>query len=142
MPSRKSDSSSRRRTRAPRRGTSSATDAGRRQRSSHVAPAQPPQPEWAPRTPHELYRHEKARRARQERPADDPLEQARKAFQELLKAEAASGKGGRPKTVKPPARRAKRPPDEFDLEEHHGDHDGREEDAGHHEREQHDDEEA
>lgn len=45
----------------------------------------------------EHYRREKARRAERLRPADHPLEQARRAYLALLEADAERAKGGRPK---------------------------------------------
>ena len=54
--------------------------------------------------PHELYRHEKRRRANQPR-ADgrDPLEEARREFKAMLEAGAGTPRGGRPRKVKPNA---------------------------------------
>ena len=54
--------------------------------------------------PHELYRHEKRRRAAQPR-ADgrDPLEEARREFKAMLEAGAGTPRGGRPRKVKPRA---------------------------------------
>lgn len=45
----------------------------------------------------EHYRREKARRAERTRPAEHPLEQARRAYHALLEADAERAKGGRPK---------------------------------------------
>ena len=54
----------------------------------------------------EHYRREKARRAERMRPADHPLEQARRAYQALLAADAERAKGGRPKkTIVSPKRK-------------------------------------
>lgn len=47
----------------------------------------------------EHYHREKARRANRNRPEDHPLEQARRAYQELLASDAAKMRGGRPKKV-------------------------------------------
>lgn len=47
----------------------------------------------------ELYLLEKARRATRERPADHPLEQARRAYEALLAAEAEAQRGGRPRKL-------------------------------------------
>lgn len=47
----------------------------------------------------EHYHREKARRAGRERPADHPLEQARRAYEELLAKEAEKAKGGRPRKI-------------------------------------------
>lgn len=47
----------------------------------------------------EHYRREKARRAERIRPAEHPLEQARRAYHALLAADAERAKGGRPKKV-------------------------------------------
>ena len=49
------------------------------------------------RSAREHYHREKARRAGRERPADHPLEQARRAYDELLAKEAEKAKGGRPR---------------------------------------------
>jgi hypothetical protein len=52
--------------------------------------------------PHELYRHEKRRRANQPRPdGRDPLEEARREFKAMLEAGAGTPRGGRPRKVKP-----------------------------------------
>lgn len=48
-------------------------------------------------TPHELYRHEKARRTRTRDASADPLADAKREYKALLAAEAARGKGGRPR---------------------------------------------
>ena len=45
----------------------------------------------------ELYHREKARRVGHQRPKDHPLEQARRAYEELLAKDAERTKGGRPK---------------------------------------------
>jgi hypothetical protein len=45
------------------------------------------------------YHREKARRADRTRPADHPLEQARRAYQELLAKDAERARGGRPKKI-------------------------------------------
>lgn len=50
-------------------------------------------------TAREHYHREKARRAGRARPADHPLEQARRAYEELLAREAEQAKGGRPKKI-------------------------------------------
>ena len=47
----------------------------------------------------EHYHREKARRANRERPQDHPMEQARRAYQELLASDAAKMRGGRPKKI-------------------------------------------
>jgi hypothetical protein len=47
----------------------------------------------------EHYHREKARRAGRSRPADHPLEQARRAYEQLLAKEAEQAKGGRPRKV-------------------------------------------
>lgn len=67
----------------------------------------------------EHYHREKARRAGRERPADHPIEQARRAYQELLAKEAEQAKGGRPKKVvaAQKARRAQGHPNEGDSNE-------------------------
>jgi len=50
----------------------------------------------------EHYRREKARRAERVRPAEHPLEQARRAYHALLAADAERAKGGRPRKNAPP----------------------------------------
>jgi hypothetical protein len=47
----------------------------------------------------EHYHREKARRANRNRPDDHPMEQARRAYQELLASDAAKMRGGRPKKM-------------------------------------------
>ena len=47
------------------------------------------------------YQREKARRAEVTRPPDHPLEQARRAYEAQLAADAAARKGGRPKKTTP-----------------------------------------
>ncbi|HKW10576.1 MAG TPA: hypothetical protein VJO33_09360 [Gemmatimonadaceae bacterium] len=62
-------------------------------------------------TPSELaarehFRREKARRAERTRPPEHPLEQARRAYQALLAADAERAKGGRPKkSIAPPTQK-------------------------------------
>jgi hypothetical protein len=68
--------------------------------------ASPPEPHPVPRVlslpPHELYRHEKRRRADQPRAAGrDPLEEARREFKAMLEAGVGTPRGGRPRKVKP-----------------------------------------
>lgn len=54
----------------------------------------------------EHFRREKARRAQRTRPPEHPLEQARRAYNAMLAADAERAKGGRPKRVAtPPARK-------------------------------------
>ncbi len=59
-------------------------------------------------TPHEHYRHEKARRQRTQAASADPLADAKREYKALLAAEAARGKGGRPRknAAKPAAKSA------------------------------------
>lgn len=70
--------------------------------------------------PHEHYRHEKARRERTQAEAADPLADAKREYKALLAAEAARGKGGRPRknAAKPAAKSAANldPADEAELE--------------------------
>jgi hypothetical protein len=56
-----------------------------------------PEPEPADEAAREHYRREKERRAQRTRPAEHPLEQARRAYQALLAADAERARGGRPK---------------------------------------------
>jgi hypothetical protein len=52
--------------------------------------------------PHELYRHEKRRRAGQPRgDGRDPLEEARREFKAMLEAGVGTPRGGRPRKVRP-----------------------------------------
>lgn len=62
----------------------------------------------------EHYRREKARRADRTRPPEHPLEQARRAYQALLAADAERAKGGRPK--KEPASTKRKPASSTDAE--------------------------
>jgi len=76
--------------------------------------SQTPEKEAAPATadreltPSELaarehFRREKARRAGRTRPPEHPLEQARRAYDALLAADAERARGGRPKkSIAPP----------------------------------------
>lgn len=113
MPHRKSSKPTRKVARSTTRTTSrnppgssrgSAHEAGR----STPTTASPPEPPVVSRAmslpPHELYRHEKRRRAGQPR-ADgrDPLEEARREFKAMLEAGAGTPRGGRPRKVKPRA---------------------------------------
>ena len=68
----------------------------------------------------ELYRRERARRG-MDRPENDLLAEARAAYQALLQQEAASGKGGRPRSKAPGALRKEAAPaaevaDEVELD--------------------------
>ena len=83
-------------------------------------------PSSAPRTPpsttpsvsrssaSELYHREKARRANRERPEDHPMEQARRAYQDLLASDAAKMRGGRPKKMVTRKPKSTRVDDEVD----------------------------
>jgi hypothetical protein len=71
-------------------------------------PAEPsaPEPPLVARAPslppHELYRHEKRRRAGQPRgDGRDPLEEARREFKAMLEAGVGTPRGGRPRKTKP-----------------------------------------
>lgn len=70
--------------------------------------------------PHEHYHHEKARRQRTQSESADPLADAKREYKALLAAEAARGKGGRPRknAAKPAAKSAVSPDaiDESELE--------------------------
>lgn len=111
MPHRKSNKSAGKVARSTTRNTTSnATRASRgithEPRRATPESASPPEPPVVSRAmslpPHELYRHEKRRRAAQPR-ADgrDPLEEARLAFKAMLEASAGTPRGGRPRKVKP-----------------------------------------
>ena len=69
-------------------------------------------------TAREHYRREKARRAQRTRPPEHPLEQARRAYDALLAADAERAKGGRPKkmTATPP-KKPRGKEEDADLEE-------------------------
>ena len=114
MPHRKSSKPARKVARSTARTTgrnTPSTGRGNAHEGSRAAPprsASPPEPPVVSRAmslpPHELYRHEKRRRAGQPR-ADgrDPLEEARREFKAMLEAGAGTPRGGRPRKVKPPA---------------------------------------
>jgi hypothetical protein len=84
---------------------SSASGGGRRTRGQSRIPRReelyrpPPDPtlETAALTPLELYRREKARRLGNPSDTSDLLEEARREYKALLIADAAKGKGGRPR---------------------------------------------
>jgi hypothetical protein len=113
MPHRKSSKPTRKVARSTTRTTSRNTPGsgrGTTHEAGRATPpsASPPEPPVASRAmslpPHELYRHEKRRRAGQVR-ADgrDPLEEARREFKAMLEAGAGTPRGGRPRKVKPRA---------------------------------------
>ena len=64
-----------------------------------------------PRNPREHYRREKERRANTVKPESELMAAARREYEALLAAQAAKGKGGRPK------KNAKKPAKPADLEE-------------------------
>ena len=113
MPHRKSGKGTRkvaRSTARTGRGTSRATarDKTREPRRPAVPSEPTPEPPAVARAPdlppHELYRHEKRRRAGQPRgDGPDPLEEARRVFQAMIEAGVGTPRGGRPRKVKPPA---------------------------------------
>lgn len=83
--------------------------------STYVAP---PHTADATASAREHYHREKARRAGRTRPAEHPLEQARRAYEELLAKDAEKAKGGRPRrVVAAKERRARQKNDEADAEE-------------------------
>jgi hypothetical protein len=110
MPHRKPSKPARKVARSTTRSTPSNATRTSRHESRHAAPlsASPPEPPVVSRAmslpPHELYRHEKRRRAGQPR-ADgrDPLEEARREFKAMLEAGVGTPRGGRPRKVKPRA---------------------------------------
>jgi len=84
----------------------------KRARSTRVRRSRPPSPRselYKPSTTagageddtaaRDHYQREKERRANRTRPHDHPLEQAHRAYQALLAADAAKARGGRPKKV-------------------------------------------
>ena len=116
MPHRKSSKTARKGARSTARGAGGRGGAasGRTTRRSReprrpAIPSEPTQPEpviaRAPTLPpHELYRHEKRRRAGQQRgDGPDPLEEARRVFQAMIEAGVGTPRGGRPRKVKPRA---------------------------------------
>jgi hypothetical protein len=94
-------------TRTTTRNTA-ASNRGRTQEASRPTPPSisPAEPHVVARAaslpPHELYRHEKRRRAGQPRgDGRDPLEEARREFKAMLEAGVGTPRGGRPRKVKP-----------------------------------------
>jgi hypothetical protein len=49
------------------------------------------------KTPIDHYKHEKSKRAKRVVPEDERMTAARREYQAMLEAQAAKGKGGRPK---------------------------------------------
>jgi len=103
---------------APRSAASSSRSASRSTSRSATRPAEPvveraprrrapvlpsePSPVEAPivmpnLSPSEMYQREKSRREAEGRVTSDPIAEARREYLALLAAEAAAGKGGRPK---------------------------------------------
>lgn len=91
-----------------REAMSTGNEKRQRKRSTRVRRAEPAPATTRPPTfdadtaspdvaAREHYRREKARRAERTRPAEHPLEQARRAYHALLEADAERAKGGRPK---------------------------------------------
>jgi hypothetical protein len=75
----------------------------RRATPTRASPAEPPaMPRVLSLPPHELYRHEKRRRADRPRgDSRDPLEEARREYKAMLEAGVGTPRGGRPRKVKP-----------------------------------------
>ena len=110
MPHRKSSKTTARKgaRSTPARAGRSANRSAKREARRPVAPAEPsaPEPPVIPRVlslpPHELYRHEKRRRAGQPRgDGRDPLEEARREFKAMIEAGVGTPRGGRPRKAKP-----------------------------------------
>jgi hypothetical protein len=114
MPHRKSGKTTRKVARSTARsgsGSGRATSSRATTRRTHEPrrppiPSEPTAPEVIARAPtlppHELYRHEKRRRAGQQRgDGPDPLEEARRVFQAMIEAGVGTPRGGRPRKVKP-----------------------------------------
>ena len=113
MPQRKSSKTTRKVARSTARtaGGSGRATTSRTTRRSHeprrpAIPSEPTAPEVIARAPtlppHELYRHEKRRRANQPRgDGTDPLEEARRVFKAMIEAGVGTPRGGRPRKVKP-----------------------------------------
>ncbi len=113
MPHRKSSKPARKVARSTTHGTTASpartttrgsTHESRRATPTRASPAEPhPLPRALSLPPHELYRHEKRRRADQPRTdGRDPLEEARREFKAMLEAGVGTPRGGRPRKVKPP----------------------------------------
>lgn len=103
-------------------------------RSKTPPPSRKPSPDSASHSAaRDHYLREKARRAKRLGPNHELLAAARREYEALLEADAAKGKGGRPKKT---ARARKAADDEFDLEEHVGD--AGEESRDHEDHEDHD----
>jgi hypothetical protein len=96
-------STTRRSTGSPARATRGSTDESRRATPTRASPAEPhPVPRVLSLPPHELYRHEKRRRADQPRgDRRDPLEEARRVYKAMLEAGVGTPRGGRPRKIKP-----------------------------------------
>lgn len=110
MPSRKGQSKKTKGAATPRARRTRSTVREAHYRSPQSDPAASPHHHSA-MSAHDWYRQEKARRAgRPSSPAEDLIEQARREFRALLAAEAAAGKGGRPRKNAPAAARPRRAP--------------------------------
>jgi len=107
-------------------------------RSKNPPPSRKPATDARTSSPaHEHYLREKERRARKLGPDHDLLAAARREYEAMLEADAAKGKGGRPRK----AARAKAPKDtEFDLEEHNGEIEGEHQEDAEHEGDEAEDE--
>jgi hypothetical protein len=106
MPQRKSGKAARKPARSTARTNRRIAHEARRPATRSVAQAEPAADEanasLASLAPHELYRHEKRRRADQQRgDARDPLEEARREFKAMIEAGVGTPRGGRPRKTKP-----------------------------------------
>jgi hypothetical protein len=106
MPQRKSGKTARKPARSTAGSGRRIAHDSRRPPARSVVRPEPPADEpaalAAPLSPHELYRHEKRRRAGQQRAdARDPLEEARREFKAMIEAGVGTPRGGRPRKVKP-----------------------------------------
>jgi hypothetical protein len=96
-------STARNATRTTARTTRGNAHEARRTAATSVSTPEPhPVPRLLSLPPHELYRHEKRRRADQPRgDGRDPLEEARREFKAMLEAGVGTPRGGRPRKPKP-----------------------------------------
>ena len=102
MAQRKSSKATRKTGRPANRAGRGATRESRRPAIPSEPSPEPPVIARPSLPPHELYRHEKRRRADQQRgDVADPLEEARRVFKAMIEAGAGTPRGGRPRKVKP-----------------------------------------
>ena len=66
-------------------------------RTQHESVSKKPDTSVSKKTPIDHYKHEKSKRAKRTLPEDERMVAARREYQAMLEAQAAKGKGGRPK---------------------------------------------